>query len=153
MLIEINIPAGIDDGQAISLRGEGDCGRKGGPSGDLFVVVNVAPHKIFKRRGFDILENIKVPFAKMVLGGSIEVPTLENEVEFDIPDGTQPGTTFKLKDKGIQNIHGRGRGNLEFTVNVDIPKKLTDEQRRILTEFAETFGDEVNTKKKGFFGR
>lgn len=151
--IEINIPAGIDNGQAISLRGEGDCGRKGGPSGDLFVVVNVAPHKIFTRRGFDILENIKVPFSKMVLGGSIKVPTLEDEVEFDIPDGTQPGTTFKLKDKGIQNIHGRGRGNLEFTVNVDIPKKLTDEQRRILTEFAETFGDEVNTKKKGFFGR
>lgn len=151
--IEINIPAGIDNGQAISLRGEGDCGRKGGPSGDLFVVVNVAPHKIFTRRGFDILENIKVPFSKMVLGGSIKVPTLEDEVEFDIPDGTQPGTTFKLKDKGIQNIHGRGRGNLEFTVDVDIPKKLTDEQRRILTEFAETFGDEVNTKKKGFFGR
>lgn len=151
--IEINVPAGIDNGQAISLRGEGDCGRKGGPSGDLFVVVNVAPHKIFTRRGFDILENIKVPFAKMVLGGSIKVPTLEEEVEFDIPDGTQPGTTFKLKEKGIQNIHGRGRGNLEFTVNVDIPKKLTDDQRRILTEFAQTFGDEVSAKKKGFFGR
>lgn len=151
--IEINIPAGIDNGQAISLRGEGDCGRKGGPSGDLFVVVSVSPHKIFTRRGFDILETIKVPFTKMVLGGTIKVPTLEDEVEFNIPDGTQPGTTFKLKEKGIQNIHGKSRGNLEFTVNVDIPKKLTDDQRRILTEFADTFGDEVNSKKKGFFGR
>ena len=151
--IDISIPAGIDNGQAISLRGEGDCGRKGGPSGDLFVVVNVTPHKIFTRRGFDILENIKVPFTKMVLGGTIKVPTLEEEVEFNIPDGTQPGTTFKLKEKGIQNIHGRGRGNLEFTVDVEIPKKLSDEQRRILTDFADTFGDEVNSKKKGFFGR
>lgn len=151
--IDINIPAGIDNGQAISLRGEGDIGKKGGPNGDLFVVVNVTPHKIFKREGLNIFTEIKVPFTKMVLGGSIKVPTLEGDVDFDIPEGTQTGTKFKLKDKGISSIHGRGRGNLEFTVKVDIPKKLTDEQRKILTEFANSFGDEVNPKKKGFFGR
>ena len=151
--IEINIPAGIDNGQAISLRGEGDIGRKGGPNGDLFVVVNVSPHKIFKRNGFDIFTEIKVPFTKMTLGGKIKVPSLEEEIEFEIPEGTQTGTTFKIRDKGIQNIHGRGRGNLEFTVKVDIPKKLSDEQRKILKEFADTFGDEVNQKKKNFFGR
>lgn len=151
--ININIPAGIDNGQAISLRGEGDIGKKGGPNGDLFVVVNVTPHKIFKRDGLNIFTEIKVPFAKMVLGGSIKVPTLEDEVDFDIPEGTQTGTKFKLKEKGIQSIHGRTRGNLEFTVKVDIPRKLTDEQRRILSDFANTFGDEVNAKKKSFFGR
>lgn len=150
--IDINIPAGIDNGQAISLRGEGDVGRKGGPNGDLFVVVNVSPHKIFKRNGFDIFADIKVPFTKLVLGGTIKVPTLEEEVEFKIPEGTQADTKFKLKDKGIPNIHGRGRGNLEFTVKVDIPKKLTDKQREILNQFADVTGDEVN-KKKGFFGR
>lgn len=151
--IEINIPAGIDDGQAISLRGEGDIGKKGGPNGDLFVVVNVTPHKIFKRNGFDIKTEVVVPYAKMVLGGIIKVPTLEGDMEYTIPEGTQTGSKFKIKEKGIQSIHGRGRGNLEFIVKVDIPKKLTDEQRKILTDFASTFGDEVSAKKKGFFGR
>ncbi len=151
--IEINIPAGIDDGQAISLRGEGDIGKRGGPNGDLFVVVNVTPHKLFKRNGFDISTEILVPYAKMVLGGNIKVPSLEGEIEYTIPEGTQTGTKFKIREKGIQSIHGRGRGNLEFTVKVDIPKRLTDEQRKILTDFANTFGDEVSSKKKGFFGR
>ena len=151
--IDITIPAGIDNGQAISLRGEGDSGSKGGPNGDLFVVVNVLPHKIFTRRGFDILETIKVPFTKLVLGGNIRVPTLEEEVDFNIPEGTQSGTTFKIRDRGIQNIHGRGKGNLEFTVKVDIPRKVTEEQRQILEQYAATCGDEVNAKKKGFFGR
>lgn len=150
--IEINIPAGIDNGQAISLRGEGDCGKKGGPAGDLFVVVNITPHKIFTRRGFDVLEDITVPFTKLALGGTIKVPTLEDEVEYAIPEGTQSGTTFKLKDKGIQNIHGRGKGNLEFTVKVEIPKRLNEEQRKILAQFANASGDEVNSRKKGFFG-
>lgn len=151
--IVINIPAGIDNGQAISLRGEGDIGKKGGPNGDLFVVVNVTPHKIFKRNGMNIFTEIKVPFAKMTLGGTIKVPTLEEDVDFEIPAGTQTGSKFKLIEKGIQSIHGRTRGYLEFTVNVDIPKRLSDEQRKILTDFANTFGDEVKEKKKGFFGR
>jgi molecular chaperone DnaJ len=151
--IEINIPAGIDNGQAISLRGEGDIGKKGGPKGDLFVVVNVAPHKVFTRNGFDIFADISVPFTKLVLGGKIKVPTLEEETEIEIPEGTQTGTKFKLKDKGIPSIHGRGRGYIEYTVNVDIPKKLTDRQREILNEFANENGDEVSPKKKNFFGR
>ena len=88
-----------------------------------------------------------------MLGGNIKVPTLEGDMDYTIPEGTQTGTKFKIRDKGIQNIHSRGRGNLEFTVKVDIPRKLTDEQRRILTEFATSFGDEVSSKKKGFFGR
>ena len=89
----------------------------------------------------------------MTLGGTVKVPTLEGEVDFEIPEGTQTGAKFKIKDKGIQSIHGRGRGYLEFEVIVDIPKKLSDEQRKILTDFATSLGDEVNQKKKGIFGR
>ncbi len=149
--IEINVPAGIDDGQAISLRGEGDAGKKGGPNGDLYVVMKVAPHKYFKRNGFDISANVRVPFTKMALGGDITIPTLEGEMEFNIPEGTTTGTKFRVKDQGIPILNGKGRGNLEFTVDVDVPKKLTDKQREILTEFAKTFGEEVNPKKRGIF--
>ncbi len=149
--ITVNIPAGIDNSQAVSLSGEGDCGTKGGPNGDLFIVVKIEPHKIFTRRGFDILENVKVPYSKMVLGGIINVQTLEGVVEYQIPEGTQPGTVFKLRDKGIQSIHSRARGNLEFKVEVEIPKKLSDEQKNILTQYANLFGEEVTNKKKGFW--
>ncbi len=149
--IQINIPAGIDNGQAVSLHAEGDCGVKGGPNGDLFVVVNVAPHKIFKRRGFDILEDVTVPYSKMVLGGVINVKTLEGDVSYTIPEGTQPGTKFRIKDKGIQNINSRLKGNLEFTVNVDVPRKLSDEQRAALESFASLLGEEVSSKKRGFW--
>ena len=151
--IDIKIPAGIDNGQAISLRGEGDAGKKGGPAGDLFVVVNVLSHPIFKRKGYDIYADIKVPFTKLVLGGTIKVPTLEEDSEINIPEGTQVGSTFKLKDKGIPNIHGKGRGNIEYTINVDIPKRLNDKQREILKQFADLMGEEVQTKKKGFWNK
>ena len=151
--IEINVPAGIDDGQAISLRGEGDAGKKGGPNGDLYVIMKVLPHKYFKRNGYDISANVRVPFAKMALGGDIKIPTLEGEMEFNIPEGTTSGTKFRVKDQGIPVLNGKGRGTLEFTVDVDVPKKLTDEQREILTQFAKSFGEEVNPKKRGIFGR
>ncbi len=151
--IEINVPAGIDDGQAISLRGEGDAGLKGGPNGDLYIIMKVLPHKYFKRNGFDISANVRVPFAKMALGGDIKIPTLEGEMEFNIPEGTTTGTKFRVKEQGIPILNGKGRGNLEFVVDVDVPKKLTDRQRELLTEFAKTFGEEVNSKKKNIFGR
>ena len=151
--IEINVPAGIDDGQAISLRGEGDAGKKGGPNGDLYVIMKVAPHRYFKRNGYDISANVRVPFAKMALGGDIKIPTLDGEMEFNIPEGTTSGTKFRVKEQGIPILNGRGRGNLEFTVDVDVPKKLTDKQREILTEFAKSFGEEVNPKKRNIFGR
>lgn len=151
--IDIKIPSGIDNGQAISLRGEGDAGKKGGPAGDLFVVVNVLSHPIFKRKGYDIYADIKVPYTKLVLGGSIKVPTLEENGEINIPEGTQVGTIFKLKDKGIPNIHGKGRGNIEYTINVDIPKRLNDKQREVLKQFADIMGEEVQNKKKGFWNK
>ena len=103
--------------------------------------VEVAPHKYFKRNGFDISANVRVPFAKMALGGNIKIPTLEGEMDFSIPEGTTTGTKFKVKDQGIPILNGRGRGSLEFTVDVDVPKKLADKQREILTAFAKSFCD------------
>ena len=148
--IEINIPRGIDNGQAISLSGEGDAGKKGGPSGDLFVVVTVMPHKIFKRKGNDIYLDVNIPFVKATLGGSIQVPTLEGNYEFNIPEGTQPGSTFKIKNKGVPNMRSNSRGDLEFTVNIEVPKKLNDKQREALRQFAELSNEEVS-KKKNFW--
>lgn len=151
--IDINIPAGIDNGQAISLRGEGDAGKKGGTPGDLFVVVNVMSHPIFTRKGHDIFATIKVPYTKLVLGGTVKVPTLEGESEINIPDGTQVGSVIKIKEKGIPNIHGKGRGNIEYTIQVDIPKRLNDKQKEALKSFADIMGEEVQIKKKGFWNK
>lgn len=150
--INIKIPAGIDDNQAVSLRGEGDIGKKGGPNGDLFVVVSVAPHKTFRRKGFDILFDIKVPFVKAALGGSITIPTLEGDMEFNIPEGTETESKFKIRGKGVPSLSGNNRGDLEFIIHVDVPRRLNENQKELLKQFAESMGDEVN-KKKNFFGR
>ena len=149
--IEINIPAGIDDGQAISLSGQGDAGKRGGPNGDLFIVVTVIPHKTFTRKGKNIYFATKIPFVKAVLGGSIKIPTLEGEQEFEIPAGTQPDTIFTLKNKGVPSR--TGRGNLEFKVQIEIPRKLSDKQRELLEQYAISCSEEVGPKKKNFFGK
>lgn len=150
--ISVKIPSGIDDEQAVSLRGEGNAGRNGGSNGDLYIVVKVLPHKIFKRDGFNIYCNVPVSFVKATLGGSIMVPTLEGDVEYNIPDGTQPETKFRIKGKGIPSIRGTSRGDLEFTVKVQIPKRLNEKQRQLLSQLADEFGENVN-KKRGFFGK
>ena len=133
--IEINIPRGIDNGQAISLTSEGDAGKKGGPAGDLFVVVTVMPHKIFKRKNNDIYLDVNVPFVKATLGGTIKVPTLEGDYDFNIPEGTQPGSSFRIKNKGVPNMRTSSRGDLEF---------------KALRAFAELSNEEVS-KKKNFW--
>lgn len=148
--IEINIPRGIDNGQAISLTSEGDAGKKGGPAGDLFVVVTVMPHKIFKRKNNDIYLDVNVPFVKATLGGTIKVPTLEGDYDFNIPEGTQPGSSFRIKNKGVPNMRTSSRGDLEFKVNIEVPKKLNDKQREALRAFAELSNEEVS-KKKNFW--
>lgn len=148
--IEVRIPAGIDDGQAIALTGQGDLGKNGGPNGDLFIVVSVAPHKTFRRRGNTISFETKIPFVKAVLGGVIKIPTLEGEESFNVPEGTQPDTTFVIKNKGVPTR--TGRGNLEFKIQIEIPKKLTDKQRELLEQYAISCSEEVNAKRKGFFG-
>lgn len=151
--ITIKIPAGIDNGQAVSLRGEGDAGRKGGPSGDLVVVVNVSASKEFKRNGNTLYRDFYISFAKAALGGTATIPTLDGDEQLVIPEGTATGTKFKLKGKGVPSLRGSARGDMEVTIHVDVPKKLNDKQKELVRQLAGTFGDEVNQKKKGFFGR
>ncbi len=149
--VNIKIPAGVDTGSVIPLRGEGEPGEKGGPRGDLYIHINVKPHKIFKRQGDDVICEMPITFVQAALGDSIEVPTLDGKVKYNIPEGTQTDTVFRLKGKGIKSLRGYGRGDQYVKVFVDVPKKLTQKQKDILKEFANQTGETVHEQKKGFF--
>ncbi len=151
--LKINVPAGIDDGQTISLRGEGDPGSKGGPNGDLFLNIRVRPHPLFKRQGNDVVCEVPITFTQAALGAELEVPTLDGKVKYTVPEGTQTGSVFRLKGKGIPFLRGNGRGDQYVKVNIDVPKKLNEKQKAILKEFAELSGDEVHEQRKGFFDK
>ncbi|MEN6313083.1 MAG: molecular chaperone DnaJ [Clostridiaceae bacterium] len=151
--INLNIPAGIDDGQTMSLRGEGDPGSRGGPAGDLFVTINVKPHAIFKRQGNDVVCEMPITFVQAALGAELEVPTLDGTVKYNLPEGTQTGSIFRLKGKGIPYLRGNGRGDQYVKVEIDVPKKLNEKQKAILKEFADISGDEVYEHRKGFFDK
>ncbi len=151
--IKLNIPAGIDDGQTISLRGEGDPGAKGGPAGDLFVTVNVRPHALFKRQGNDVVCEVPITFVQAALGADLEVPTLDGKVKYSMPEGTQTGTIFRLKGKGIPFLRGNGRGDQYIKVEIDVPKKLNEKQKAVLKQFAEISGDDVYEQRKSFFDK
>ena len=151
--IKVKIPAGVNTGSIISVRGEGEGGLRGGPSGDLFVFINVEPHDIFKRNGNDIHFNVPISFTDAALGVEIEIPTLEGTTKYTIPEGTQTGTEFRLKGKGIPNVKGVGRGSLYFTVDVQTPKNLNEKQKNLLREFAKESGDYHKEVKKGFFDK
>lgn len=151
--IKVNIPAGIDDGQTISLRGEGDPGAKGGPSGDLFLSIRVKPHSLFKRQGTDVVCDVPITFTQATLGAEIEVPTLDGKVKYTVPEGTQTAAVFRLRGKGIPFLRGNGRGDQYVKVNIEVPKKLNDKQKALLREFAELSGDEIHEQRKGFFDK
>lgn len=151
--LTVNIPAGIDDGQSIVLSGQGDVGRNGGPNGDAYLTVNVKKHKIFERDGMNIYCDVPITFAEAALGATIKVPTLEGAVEHQIPEGTQSGKIFTLKNKGITEIHGTRRGDLEFRVIVEVPKNLNTKQKELLKEFAESCGEKNNVQKKNFLDK
>lgn len=138
--IMVNVPAGIDNGQTISMRGEGEAGLRGGPRGDLYISVTVRPHKLFQRRGYDLYLEMPIPFTTAALGGQITVPTLRESVRYTVPAGTQSGATFRLREQGVPRLHNQGRGDLLVKVYIDVPKKLTEEQRHLLTQFAATQG-------------
>lgn len=138
--IVVNVPAGIDNGQTISMRGEGEAGLRGGPRGDLYISVTVRPHKLFQRRGYDLYLEMPIPFTTAALGGEITVPTLRESVRYTVPAGTQSGATFRLREQGVPRLHNQGRGDLLVKVYIDVPKKLTEEQRHLLTQFAATQG-------------
>lgn len=150
--IKVTIPEGIDNNQIISLRGEGEPGLRGGPSGDLYLTINVKKHHIFVRKGDSIFCDVHVSFPEAALGAIIKVPTLQGDIEYDLPEGTQTGSIFTLKSKGIRNINGRGIGDLYFTIIIDVPKHLNNEQKDILKRFAEVSGQKFDTgKKRKFF--
>lgn len=150
---EINIPAGIDDGQVINMRGGGDAGRNGGPSGDLRVNVSVRPHAIFERSGYDVFCEIPVTFTQAALGAEIVVPTIDGKVKLNIHDGTQPGDEFKLKGKGIQRLNSSGRGDQYVKISVEIPRSLSQKQKEMLLEFDKTADDGNYKKRASFFDK
>ena len=149
--VEVNIPAGIDDDQSLRLQGLGDAGVNGGPSGDLIVIVTVRPDAMFERDRFDVHVTVPITYSQAVLGAEIEVPTIDGKVRYDVPEGTQSGTMFRLRGKGIQYVRGRGRGDQYVQVVVEIPKKLMKAQREALKKFEETLKDDNYEQRKGFF--
>ena len=148
--IEVDIPAGIDDGQMIKLSGQGEIGSKGGARGDLYLIVNVAPHPLFTREGNDIHFEMPITFVQAALGDEIEVPTLDGKVKYKVPEGTQTGTVFRLREKGIPRLRGNSRGDQYVKVVVDVPKKLNEAQKDILREFAKECGEEVHERQNSF---
>ena len=152
--ITVSIPAGIDDGQAISLRGQGGAGKNGGPAGDLLISVSVRPSDKFRRDGTAVYLEQPVTFTQAVLGAKLIIPTIDGNVEYTMPEGTQPGTTFRLRGKGIPSINGRGRGDQFVTIRLQVPTSLTSEQREALNAYAAAMGERVEESGiKGFFDK
>ena len=149
--IQASVPAGIDNGQTISIRGQGHAGKNGGPSGDLLITITVRPHELFRREGTSVLCSAPITFAQAVLGAELEIPTIDGKVKYDLPEGTQSGTTFRLKGKGIPSINGRGRGDQYVTVFIETPRNLNKEQKDALRKFAEACGDDNYAERKKFF--
>jgi len=140
--IKVKIPLGVDAGAHLRIRGEGETGTSG--RGDLYVIIEVMPHNIFQRHNNDILTEITISLSKAILGSEVEVSTLNGKVEMKIPAGTQSGRIFRLKEKGIPDVHGRGIGDELVRVNVEIPARLSPEQRRLIEEFARVSGEDTN---------
>ncbi len=149
--IQASVPAGIDNGQTISIRGQGHAGKNGGPAGDLLVTITVRPHELFRREGTSVLCEAPITFTQAVLGAELEIPTIDGKVKYDIPEGTQSGTTFRLKGKGIPALNGRGRGDQYVTVYIETPRNLNREQKEALKKFAEAVGENNYEERKSFF--
>lgn len=145
--VEVNIPAGIDSEQVMRIGGAGNAGINGGPSGDLQLVISVSKHPIFERDGFDVYVNFPITFVQAALGATLKVPTIRGFVEYDIPEGTQTNTRFRLRGKGIPRLHGSGCGDQYVTVTVEVPKNLSEKQKELLRDFEE---DKNYSKKKTF---
>ncbi|HEX2995259.1 MAG TPA: molecular chaperone DnaJ [Anaerolineales bacterium] len=147
---KVQIPAGVDSGTQIRLAGEGGPGVFGGPNGSLFLILDVQPHKFFKRRENDIILNLDINIAQAALGAEVEVPTLDGNEKLRIPSGTQPGRVFHVKNKGVPYLRRSGRGDELVIVNVAVPTKLTKEQRELFEKLAESLGTTVKPQEKGF---
>ena len=149
--IKINIPAGVDDGTRLRSTGNGDAGLRGGQPGDLYVFIHIKKHDVFERDGNDLFCEVPVPFSIAALGGELEVPTLEGKSSIKIPAGTQGGTTFRLRNRGIKDLRTGGKGDLHVEVQVEVPCKLNSEQREKLTEFSDSIGAKNSPMQESFF--
>ena len=153
-IVKVKIPAGVDTSHRLRMSGMGEPGERGGPSGDLYIVLYVKPHKIFKRTGVDISCTYSINFVKAALGGETTVPTLDEKVNLKIPAGTQPNTIFKLRGKGVYKIGTQQRGDQYIKITVNIPKKMNDEQKKLLLEFAKLSGEDIEKLgEKGIFAK
>ena len=149
--VRVKIPAGIDNGQQVYVRREGDAGANGGPNGDLILSVRVKPHKIFIRQGYDVLCDYPISFVQATLGAEVQVPTIDGKVSYNIPEGTQTGTVFRLKGKGIQKYNSTQRGDQYVTIKIEIPKGLSEAQKDILRHFDEKVDSSKYKQRKTFF--
>lgn len=149
----IEIPAGIDDGQIMNVRGGGNAGTNGGPAGDLRIQINVRPHAVFERDGFDVYCEVPVTFAQAALGAEITVPTLDGKVKFTLREGTQPGESVKLRGKGIARLNYSGRGDQYVRIVLEVPKNLSQKQKSLIRDFEDTTNDSNYKKRKGFFDK
>ena len=148
---KVNIPAGIDNGNQVRMIGEGQPGANGGPNGNFYIEIEVAPHSYFRRNGNDILLDIDINMAQAALGDEITIPTLDGEVKLRIPPGTQPGRVFRLKEKGVPILQMTERGNQMVTVNVQIPTSLSEQQEELLKTLGKTMGTDIKIQERSFF--
>ena len=146
----IPIPAGVDDGTQMRLTGEGQPGTNGGPRGNLYIKISVHPHKFFRRREYDILLDLNINVSQAALGADIVIPTMEGETTLSIPSGTQSGKVFRLRGKGFSHVHSNSKGDQLVIVAVEIPKRLSKEQRELFEQLAETLDSEVHPQEKSF---
>jgi molecular chaperone DnaJ len=148
--LTVDIPAGIDHGKGLVIRGAGNDGKNGGPAGDAYVMVSVRKSPTFTRDGYHLYCEVPITIAEATLGAEIDIPTLEGTEKYTIPEGTQTGTTFTLRQRGVPVVNSTRRGDLYITVNVEVPKGLTEKQKELLREFAKACGESNYAKKKGF---
>ena len=148
--LSINIPAGVDNDSVIPIKGQGEPGINGGPDGDLYIVINVKPHKLFERRGQDLWLEIPITFDQAALGDDIVVPTLEEKVSYKVPAGTQPGTVFRLKGKGIKSVRSSRKGDLYVKVTLEVPTKLNSKQKKAIAAMGKSVTSECYQKKSSF---
>ena len=150
--IKVSIPAGIDNGQTISLRAQGNAGKNGGPAGDLLIVVSVRPHEIFRREGTSVLCEAPITFTQAVLGAELEIPTIDGKVKVKIDSGTQPGKVLRLRGKGLPNVNGYGTGDLLVNVSIYVPEALNKEEKNTLEkmEASDNFKPNTSVKEKIF---
>jgi len=146
----IPVPAGVDNGTQIRLSGEGQPGTNGGPRGNLYIEIKIKPHKFFRRRKDDVLLDLNINIAQATLGAEVKVPTLNGDEKLIIPSGTQPGKVFKLRNKGIPHLRRSGKGDQMVIINIDIPSRLTSDQRQLFEQLAKTLGSEVLPQERSF---